>query len=166
MQHIVSLVQLGVLRSVRAGGVLHCNTPPARTLLKTPSCTKDTICCICKGNYKFYCSWRWAYKPETCRAKINKYSHQVGNWLLFQTICKVQPSKMFLLLHFQVSATLHRSPLYAKWTRMTYTAHLCSQCILTTTEERMFYLDVKLTMQHKTDFSTINAYNWCTEMCA
>jgi len=24
MQHMVSLVQLGVLRSVRAGGVLHC----------------------------------------------------------------------------------------------------------------------------------------------
>ena len=59
-----------------------CNTPPARTLLKTPSCTKDTICCICNGNYKFYCSWRWAYKPETCRAKINKYLYQVGNWLL------------------------------------------------------------------------------------
>ena len=44
---------------------------------------QDTICCICKGNYKFYCSWRWAYKPETCRAKINKYLHQVGNWLLY-----------------------------------------------------------------------------------
>ena len=29
MQHMVSLMQLGVLRSVRAGGVLHCNTPPA-----------------------------------------------------------------------------------------------------------------------------------------
>ena len=41
----------------------------------------------------FYCSWRWAYKPETCRAKINKYLHQVGHWLLFQTKCKVQPSK-------------------------------------------------------------------------
>jgi len=52
MQHIVSLVQLGVLRSVRAGGVLHRNTPPARIS---------------------------AYKPETCRAKINKYLHQVGN---------------------------------------------------------------------------------------
>ena len=25
MQHMVSLVQLGVLRSVRVGGVLHCN---------------------------------------------------------------------------------------------------------------------------------------------
>jgi len=22
------------------------------------------------GHYKFYCSWRWAYKPEICRAKI------------------------------------------------------------------------------------------------
>ena len=85
MQHMVSLVQLGVLRSVRAVGELHCNSPPARTLLKTPSCTKDTIFCICKGNYKFYCSWRWAYRPETCRAKINKYLHQVGNWLLSQT---------------------------------------------------------------------------------
>ena len=62
---------------------LQCNSPPARKLLKTPSCTKDTICCICKGNYIFYCSWRWAYKAETCRAKINKYLHQVGNWLLF-----------------------------------------------------------------------------------
>ena len=28
---------------------------------------------------------------ETCRAKINEYLHQVGNWLLFQTKCKVQP---------------------------------------------------------------------------
>ena len=48
---------------------------------------------------KFYCSWRWAYKPETCRAKINKYLHQVGNWLLFQTKCKVQPSKIRCMLH-------------------------------------------------------------------
>ena len=40
----------------------------------------------------FYCSWRWAYRPETCRTKINKYLHQVGNWLLFQTKCKVQLS--------------------------------------------------------------------------
>jgi len=31
---------------------------------------QDTTCCICKGNYKFYCSWRWSCKPETCRAKI------------------------------------------------------------------------------------------------
>ena len=28
---------------------MQCNSPPARTLLKTPSCTKDTMCCICKG---------------------------------------------------------------------------------------------------------------------
>ena len=80
-----------------SSGAIECqwqrNAPPARTLLKTPSCTKDTIWCICKGNYKFYWSWRWAYKPETCRAKINKYLHQVGHWLLFQTKCKVQPSK-------------------------------------------------------------------------
>ena len=28
--------------------------------------------------------WWWvALLPETCRAKINKYLHQVGNWLLF-----------------------------------------------------------------------------------
>ena len=101
MQHMVSLVQLGVLRSVCAGCELHCNSPPAHTLLKTPSCTKDTICCICKGNCKFCCSWRWAYRPETCRAKINKYLHQVGNWLLFQTKCKVQPSKIwFRRLYF------------------------------------------------------------------
>ena len=58
MQHMVSLVQLGVglEESVCAGGELHCYSPPARTLLKTPSCTKDTIRCICKRNYKFYCS--------------------------------------------------------------------------------------------------------------
>ena len=88
MQHMVSLVQLGVLRSVRAGGELQCNSPPARTLLKTPSCTKDTIRCICKGNYKFYCSWRWAYRPETFRAKLNKYLHQVGNWLLWFSVLR------------------------------------------------------------------------------
>ena len=29
MQHMVSLVQLGVLRSVRAGGVLHCYSSAA-----------------------------------------------------------------------------------------------------------------------------------------
>ena len=32
--------------------------------------------------------------PETFRAKINEYLHQVGNWLLFQTKCKVQPSEI------------------------------------------------------------------------
>ena len=30
---------------------------------RTPSYTKDTICCICKGNYNIHCSWRWACKP-------------------------------------------------------------------------------------------------------
>ena len=47
----------------------------------TPNYTKDTICCICKGNCNIHCSWRWAYKPETCRAErtqVNTQLHQVG----------------------------------------------------------------------------------------
>jgi hypothetical protein len=64
-----------------------CNTPPARTLLQTPSYTKDAICCICKRNYIFYCytkdaiccickinyifycSWRWACSPKHVELK-------------------------------------------------------------------------------------------------
>ena len=34
--------------------------------------------------------WWWV----ALLAKINKYLHQVGNWLLFQTKCKVHPSKI------------------------------------------------------------------------
>ena len=33
--------------------------------------------------------------PEKFRAEINEYLHQVGNWLLFQTKCKVQPSETY-----------------------------------------------------------------------
>ena len=47
----------------------------------TPNYTKDTICYICKRNYNMHCSWRWACKPETCRAKrtqINTQLRQVG----------------------------------------------------------------------------------------
>jgi len=52
---------------------LHCSATRhqhTHSSRPTPSYTKDTICCICKGNYNIYCSWRWAYKLETCRAKV------------------------------------------------------------------------------------------------
>ena len=43
-------------------------------VLGAARCRSWGVCALhCKGNYKFYCSWRWACKPEACRAKINKY---------------------------------------------------------------------------------------------
>ena len=62
----------------------HSSTP-------APNYTKDTICCIFKGNYNIHCSWRWAYKPETCRAErtqINTQLHQVGKLIHNSNIIK------------------------------------------------------------------------------
>jgi hypothetical protein len=75
-----------------------------------------------------------------------RHSFLVVSALISTPVCNKQPTIIqfrfrtdtaitFLLLHSQVSATLHRSPLYAKLTRKTSAAHLCNQCILTTTQD-------------------------------
>ena len=77
---------MSVLRSVCAGGVLQCTATRhqhTHSSRPTPNCTKDTICCICKRNYNNHCSWRWTYKPETCRAEVNKYS-VASSWKLIR----------------------------------------------------------------------------------
>ena len=67
---------LGVAMCRSWGVCVHTHSPGP-----TPSYTKDTICCICKEIVNIHCSWRWAYKPETCRAErtqINTQLHQSG----------------------------------------------------------------------------------------
>ena len=54
MQHMVSLVQLGVGLEEYVcwwRGALATRHQHTHSSRPTPSCTKDTICCICKGNY-------------------------------------------------------------------------------------------------------------------
>lgn len=74
-------------------------------------------------------------------------------------------SMMFPLLHSQVSATFHRSPLYARLTRMTSNYAFIQSVYPETKHDRMLYVDVKLMLVQKNEFCKINVNNCCTEMC-
>jgi hypothetical protein len=68
---------------------------------------QKTICC----NFNIYCSWWWAYTPETCRAKetsINTLLHQVGISLYFMMKMHGQTTLRILTLRLVgVSACMY-----------------------------------------------------------
>ena len=146
MQHMVSLVQLGVGPEDCVCWwcvALQCNTPAVQhaTNTHTPQdrhlTTPRTPYAVHVRNYNIHRSWRWACKPETCRAEstqINTQLRQVGKLiynsehLLVLTRCDSRRS-CWIYSGESLGAFLH----FLRW--VAKPPHSKAHCVLTTPTE-------------------------------